>query len=53
MSSLPRKVGKKSQYSESFKRDAVRLSTERSLLASRLSGWSAYHTETGLLAKIW
>ena len=48
MSSLPRKVGKRSQYSESFKRDAVRLSAERSvkvaaeelgLSASMLSKW--------------
>ena len=48
MSSLPRKVGKRSRYSESFKRDAVRLSAEHSvkvaaeelgLSASMLSKW--------------
>ena len=61
MSSLPRKVGKRSQYPEAFKRDAVRLGTERSvkvaaeelgLSASMLSKWrKRYLTSEAALPK--
>ena len=46
MSSLPRKVGKRSQYPESFQRDAVRLSTERSVrVAAEELGLSSFNAE--------
>ena len=55
MSSLPKKVGSRYQYSDEFKRDAVRLSNERgvkmaaeelNISASMLSKWRKRHLST-------